>query len=527
MKETSDEINCYKIKYNKINNINVLISGEFSYTPLGRHTLSFLHTLKNDSSINIFLDVIVHESAENDYLTLMNNREFKPANSKDFYFQYDFVFYTHIIPNNYDVCQYTRLNFSKRNGHIRGYYCVYDGTIPPLHWIDFINNKFDICLTPSRFIAQSLIYYGVKICCFGLHCLVINEDYLLYSKKINNRVFKFGFIGTVDFKKDVPLLINAFSNEFKSNEDIELHLHLTGIPDSLMRREIKSAIANSKKSKSCITITEGHLPQNEIEDIFKSFDAYVFPQKITGYFTTIAEALSIGLPVVTSSIPPLLEILDYIDTKNNIFWVDSKNFAPSFHSFSHYMLLGACFESLQTDLQKTLRNVFNNRNYLLNDKLVQKRKKAGKKLSESQLSSVWIKLIKPESIGVTISYFDLYNNILFLNQTLFDKYKKIYPTIEINDCLVTRRAKENSFWYLNTKEHDLIEKISKYHQSLILSMINDSKHNNFYERSIERELLSIIKRFLFLICKLLSSKKNIETLSKKIFKRLKLFIALN
>ena len=75
------------------------------------------------------------------------------------------------------------LNILLNKFKIKICYEVFDGSIPPLDWIDIINDNFDICSSPSAWVRDRLVKYGVKIPCFHLPCVVFNDDLLQMKPK--------------------------------------------------------------------------------------------------------------------------------------------------------------------------------------------------------------------------------------------------------------------------------------------------------------------------------------------------------
>ncbi len=498
---------------------NVLICGEFSYTPLGRHTLAFIETLKDFENIEIYLNVVVSSDSEKLLKKLLHNRSCKIQKISAIK-KIHFAIYTHLIPDFNDSNYYHSLKFEKIKAVVNIVYCVFDGTVPPLHWISFVNDNFDLCVTPSKFIANTLTKYGLSICCFSLHCPIINDDYLQHYPELDhNKKFRFGFIGTIDFKKNLPLLISSFSNEFLQHENIELYIHITGTPDIIMKDDIQSSLEIALHKNRNIIVTYGHVSQKKIEETFVSFDAYVFPQKITGYFTTIAEALSIGIPVITSYIPPLIEITDYIESENNVFWLKSNKFAPAFANFSNYMLLGACFECSQTDLQTKMRELYSNRVYLFNKDLIAQRKEAGKKLSADKLKDKWRALIIPDIFQISDEGHGIVDGTLCINSHLHLKYQQIYSKNEVpttNKQSSDDTQNKKPYWYEDLPEYQVIEEFSRYHQHLVRSLITNKRMHIAPEYSKQRNLLFHLNRTFSLAYEILTSKSEIKKTVKTI-----------
>ena len=113
--------------------------------------------------------------------------------------------------------------------------------------------------------------------------LGIRED--LKPKLNSGRVFRIGYLGQLDRRKRVDLLIRAFS---QSSLDAELVIGGTG---SINRDTMN--VDDDGRIKFV-----GHVPDDELADFYNSMNVLVFPTAIEGYGLPIVEAMACNVPVI-------------------------------------------------------------------------------------------------------------------------------------------------------------------------------------------------------------------------------------
>lgn len=135
----------------------------------------------------------------------------------------------------------------------------------------------------------------------------IREDLKPTPQK--DKVFRVGYLGQLDKRKRVNLLIEAFR---ESNLD-ELVIGGTGPDEEIL---IKQAARDPR-----IKFT-GFVPDNELGDFYNSLNVFVFPTALEGYGLPIVEAMACKKPVVVlnDSIIPL-EVKDRCITVDKLDYV--------------------------------------------------------------------------------------------------------------------------------------------------------------------------------------------------------------
>lgn len=298
--------------------LKILISGTVNYSPIGRHALSFIAALAGNDLVELYIDP--------DYLNkeschILSERF--DALSYRFHDNdrliYDFVIFTYVLGLYPDEMWHRKC--LRKNARKRICYPVFDGSVPPLEWIDRINKDFDICLTPSEYCARNLVRYGVHIACTNLECAVLIDEMLALhpTNATGNGKFRFGCISANETRKNLPFLVASFAETFAGNDDVELFIHTFDRNDLTCPMEKLVATCRRYEHDCHIRLSTGFIPQHEIIRLWSTFQAYICPQSATGYFTTPVEALATGIPCILSDIPVHRELKSRVNTENNLF----------------------------------------------------------------------------------------------------------------------------------------------------------------------------------------------------------------
>lgn len=406
----------------------ILIAGHCSLDPLGRHSISFLNNFLKDDRNEIYVE---RSYLLDDYATItkffskeIENKRIKYINWNDSNEIFDFLVFTDsisLIPG-----QNWKQRLFNIKAKIKICYPVFDGSVPPLHWIDVIN-KFDICLCTSEYCAHNLRRYGVKIDCFCLQCSILIDDLLNLDVNIkkNNKCIRFGTIGASDFRKNIPMLMRSFASSFTKKDNVELFIHSSYGNDITCSDEIMDTYEEC--SKNCNIILDlKKISHESMIDLWKSFDVYVSPQTTTGYFTTPLEACAVGIPVILSDIHPHLELRKIIPEENNLFYVSHDKLSLAFHWVFDYRPLGCKFDAEENKYSEVLKDVFSRINEINNKKNQKIRKKYASQISSALQYKLYNLLINPEHICITNKISSLDQNVFFMSRRLFDKYKRYW-----------------------------------------------------------------------------------------------------
>ena len=115
------------------------------------------------------------------------------------------------------------------------------------------------------------------------------------------------FVGTLDRRKNIPLLISAFS-ELVQNKGVPHHLVLVGQPGNdlnRVRREIQSARLENR-----IHLT-GYVNEKKLQSLYRGAELFVCPSMYEGFGFPVLEAMAYGIPVLCSDVGATAEIASW------------------------------------------------------------------------------------------------------------------------------------------------------------------------------------------------------------------------
>lgn len=113
------------------------------------------------------------------------------------------------------------------------------------------------------------------------------------------------FVGTLEPRKNLENLITAFEHLKKHHGNENVQLVIAGGPG--YRHEPILEMLNQPKYKQCIRYL-GYVTHNEKLGLLKNAALFAFPSLYEGFGLPILEAMSMGVPVVTSNTSSLPEI---------------------------------------------------------------------------------------------------------------------------------------------------------------------------------------------------------------------------
>ena len=379
---------------NAVNGNKILIIGRIAEgDSIANHTKAFLNII-DYSTCNVWL---FDEYSNNVYK--MNG-----ANKKDFVMHchpkeidgtaYDLLLFCNVINCGTDSF-FDKVPYKK--SFISLCYSVYDGTIPPKGWVDAINNYFDALLVPVENLKTSFVKNGVLKPVFVLPVSLDLKKYIFSKKTAVNTYFTFGWIGAVESRKNIIKIINAFKIAFENNPEIRLRLHTrfidTRTPDGRAFKKIMHNLPNN------IIWTNSIMSDEELSDLMRSFDAYIYVSKGEGYSVTPREALACGHPVILSSIPTH-KCITSLGEGNGVFWVPANIEVDAIQPSLNNQICGKMYDIEEADLVDQMKKLYSERMFICDAKNEKIRKETVSDYDKDELSFIYKQLICPKKIDI-------------------------------------------------------------------------------------------------------------------------------
>jgi glycosyltransferase involved in cell wall biosynthesis len=119
------------------------------------------------------------------------------------------------------------------------------------------------------------------------------------SKRQDDEIVDFVYVGRLSYDKGVHLLLDAFKEYHSENPKTRLTL----IGDGMLKHQLEGCVDDSS------VYWIGAIEHNEIPRVLQKMDAFVIPQNIGGLGLSVLEAMGCGLPVITTAIGETVRLL--------------------------------------------------------------------------------------------------------------------------------------------------------------------------------------------------------------------------
>lgn len=149
-------------------------------------------------------------------------------------------------------------------------------------------NLADKVVVASTFSKNTLIKYGVEPNKIFVIPYGIDTSHFRPVGRSESTVVKFVFVGLVDARKGIPVLLDAWAQINKGNATLTIIGPIVSETEKMIR-----------SSYSDIEIM-GRLSHKQLPSVLSGMDVLVFPSYFEGYGLVITEAMACGLTVITT-----------------------------------------------------------------------------------------------------------------------------------------------------------------------------------------------------------------------------------
>ncbi len=172
----------------------------------------------------------------------------------------------------------------------------------PSHWVDDFNKNLDCMSVMSKQVKKILIdsgvYLPIEVSGLGVdHLEEVESDHdFLVSKKR----FSFLHISSCFPRKGIDILLRAYGLSFSSQDNVTLVIKT--FPN--IHNNVFKLLEEYKKLNSNypdVNIIHHNLNDSEVKSLYKQCDVLVAPSYGEGFNLTVAEAMTLGIPVITTA----------------------------------------------------------------------------------------------------------------------------------------------------------------------------------------------------------------------------------
>lgn len=234
---------------------------------------------------------------------------------------------------------------------IKGIYTGVDSTGGVPNFAQNANNA-DFLLTPSK--KSKLRMENLRVTKpIYVFPHGIEKNKFNFKKRKKDEVFKFLYVGECSDRKGTFHLVNVFLELFKGNQNVKLIMKSN---DAMVfyKGDVLRKLVDENENIVWDVSNVGHY---YVEKLYDEAHAYVYPSRADTFGMTLIEAMSCGLPIISTSEPGATELIEgrYYDIR-------TKNVQV----FNHPWMLGEWGEPNLGDLKKHMKYVYDNYDEILN-----------------------------------------------------------------------------------------------------------------------------------------------------------------
>jgi glycosyltransferase involved in cell wall biosynthesis len=176
----------------------------------------------------------------------------------------------------------------------------------------------------------------------------------------------FNFLAVFDWhlRKGYDVLLEAYLNEFRPDEDVALILKTYQLNDPVSDVEaklthfIENTLGKRLEDTPPLILLNGFIPQHKMPQLYASAQAFVLPSRGEGYGRPYMEAMSCGIPVIATRWSGQLELL----SDENSFLVELEGLVePPRDLDMEYYVGHRWAQPSVDDLRAKMRRVFGHR----------------------------------------------------------------------------------------------------------------------------------------------------------------------
>jgi len=159
----------------------------------------------------------------------------------------------------------------------------------------------------------------------------VDLDRYYQLKKDKHQKFRIGYVGGLDARKNVKLLVDAFEQMVKKDDSIELHV---GGGGRMLEKFRDRNIPNAK--------FYGFIPRKDMNKFYNSLDLFVYPSLREGFAGIPIQAMAAGVPTIVTNVDSMPESVEGA----------SLLFEPNVESLINAITLVKENKNMQTKLKK-------------------------------------------------------------------------------------------------------------------------------------------------------------------------------
>ncbi|QIL70097.1 FkbM family methyltransferase [Diaphorobacter sp. HDW4B] len=184
--------------------------------------------------------------------------------------------------------------------------CIFfwEETSVPIETVAQLNSNFDGVVVAAESVKVALVNSGCQIPAvvlpIGIDHLIAQDTKPVQSvKPETDAPFRFLHVSSAFHRKGVDVLLDAFLDAFTGDDVVELYIKTFPNPHNQVA-ELLRAYSEKHKRPARVVIDEQPLDEAGMIDLYRTAHAAVLPTRGEGFNLPAAEALAMGIPVITT-----------------------------------------------------------------------------------------------------------------------------------------------------------------------------------------------------------------------------------
>ncbi|HBI89917.1 glycosyltransferase [Sphingobacterium multivorum] len=241
-----------------------------------------------------------------------------------------------LIQINFD--NFSKVISSTNKNYLKGKYNIgfwaWELNYFPSNFQNYIEILDEIWV-PSNFCQNAIAHVSNKPVLRFMHSIETPSTQLS-REELNLPKDKFIFLTMFDYhsvleRKNPYATISAFEKAFGENNTQAVLIIKTSVGDNF--KDMKDKLKNRIKTNSAIILIEEILPRESLDALINNCDAFVSLHRSEGFGLTLAEAMSLGKPVIATAYSGNLDFMNFensclvpyqlISTDNNYVYTEN------------------------------------------------------------------------------------------------------------------------------------------------------------------------------------------------------------
>jgi len=256
----------------------------------------------------------------------------------------------------------------------------------PFDWVQNFNRHLQGMTVMSNQVKKTLIDNGVSI---PIYISLLGVDHINRIRQANDfyieaKKYKFLHISSCFPRKGIKCLLEAYGSAFSDNDDVSLLIKTFPNPHNNLHKLLTDFQSSNSKYPHVVVIEED-LSLEQIKALYLQSDCLIAPSHGEGFGLPIAEAMSLGIPVITTAWGGQL---DFVNSSNS--WLIDYQFA---YSETHFNIFSSVWAVPSVeDCSFQMKKIYNTSDFDINVKTA---------LAKSTISSLtWENTVKDNIIFI-------------------------------------------------------------------------------------------------------------------------------